>query len=87
MHKIPKEEENWSKYQHMILKDLSKIGTIEDRKECKHLTIEKEPVKIVVQWGIIESNALKDQERQERGLPIKVLLLMIWSKISRWTGR
>jgi len=72
MHKIPKEEENWSKYQHMILKDLSKIGTIEDRKECKHLTIEKEPVKIVVQWGIIESNALKDQERQERSLPIKV---------------
>ena len=72
MHKIPKEEENWSKYQHMILKDLSKIGTIEDRKECKHLTIEKEPAKIVVQWGIIESNALKDQERQERSLPIKV---------------
>ena len=56
----------------MILKDLSRIGTIEDRKECKHPIIEKEPVKIAVLWDIVESNALKDQERQELSLPIKV---------------
>ena len=56
----------------MILKDLLRIGIIEERKEYKHLIIVKEPVKIVVLWDTIENNVQKDQGKQEPSLPIKV---------------
>lgn len=63
MPKIQREEGNSSRYQLMTPKGLLRIGTIADKKECRHLTIEEEPVKIAVLWATIENNVHKDQEK------------------------
>jgi hypothetical protein len=47
----------------MIPKGLLKIGIIEEKKEHKHLIIEKVHVKIAVQWDTIENSVLKDREK------------------------
>ena len=62
-------------------------GMNEEKKDFKQLHFEKELVKTVVLWDILENNVQKDLEKQWQSLQIKISQLMMLQKIYYLIGK
>ena len=62
-------------------------GMNEEKKDFKQLHFEKELVKTVVLWDILENNVQKDLEKQWQSLQIKISQLMMLPKIYYLIGK
>ena len=56
-------------------------GMNEEKKDFKQLHFEKELVKTVVLWDILENNVQKDLEKQQQSLQVEISQLMMLQKI------
>ena len=62
-------------------------GMNEEKKDFKQLHFEKELVKTVELWDILENNVQKDLEKQWQSLQIKISQLMMLQKIYYLIGK